>query len=140
MLRKPLCSRRQRLIGARYKPQPMSRAAWLKGGTVVACIPSASLPVPAQSVAERATKLVQITYQRSHELGKPVLTVADAVRANSFHDPPGTLGVNPQMYWSMGSNHNVMTSLSAVPSQQVASTHVRLPSAGVASCHRGVEA
>ena len=45
----------------------------------------------AQSVAQRAAKLVQVSYQRSHELGKPVLTIADAVRANSFHDPPGTL-------------------------------------------------
>ena len=52
---------------------------------------SASRPSPAQSVAEQAAKLVQVSYQRSHELGKPVLTIADAVRTNSFHDPPGAL-------------------------------------------------
>ncbi len=38
-------------------------------------------------MAERAAKLVQVTYRRSHELGKPLLTIADAVAANSFHDP-----------------------------------------------------
>ncbi len=43
----------------------------------------------AQSVAEQAAKLVQVSYQRSHDLGKPVLTIDDAVRTNSFHDPPG---------------------------------------------------
>ncbi len=42
-------------------------------------------------MAEQAAKLVQVSYQRSHELGKPVLTIADAVRTNSFHDPPGAL-------------------------------------------------
>ena len=44
-----------------------------------------------QSVAERAAKMVQVTYHRSHELGKPLLTIADAVAANSFHDPPCAL-------------------------------------------------
>lgn len=40
-----------------------------------------------QSTADRAVALVRVRYGKPAGLGHPVLSIAAAVEANSFHDP-----------------------------------------------------
>ncbi|BDA48926.1 probable indole-3-acetaldehyde oxidase [Coccomyxa sp. Obi] len=48
-----------------------------------------------RALATRAAALVQVDY--SCELGKPVVTIADARREGTFHDPPPTAGPNSNL-------------------------------------------